>query len=71
MRQVDGVRIASAGDTFFSSSVASAVLFVFRRDPYAFASAHGSGPSWWASTSFTFTLIHILAFHSGCLCADC
>ena len=30
---VDGVGIASAGDTFFSSSLASAALFVFRRDP--------------------------------------
>ena len=27
MMQVDGVRIASAGDTFFSSSVVSAALF--------------------------------------------
>ena len=53
----DGVWIASAGYTFFSSSVASAALFVFRRDPSAFASAHGSGPSGWAMTSFMFTLL--------------
>ena len=43
MMHVDWVRIASAGDTFFARSVASAALFVFRRDPSAFASAHGSG----------------------------
>ena len=43
MMQVDGVRITSAGDTFFASSVASAALFVCRRDPSAFVSAHGSG----------------------------
>ena len=59
MMQVDGVRIASAEDTFFSSSVASAALFVFRRNPSAFACAHGSGPSGWARTSFMFT--HILS----------
>ena len=58
MMQVDGVRIASAGDTFFSSSVASAALFVFRRDPSAFGSAHGSGPSGWARTSFNVVEFH-------------
>ena len=86
---VDGVRIASAGDTFFSSSMESAALFVFRRDPSAFACVHGSGPSGWDQTSFMLTFLlsatrfswlkrfsfclqnHILAFHSGCLCADC
>ena len=53
MMQVDGVRITSAaGDTFFASSVASAALCVCRRDPSAFASAHGSGPSEWARSSF-------------------
>ena len=57
MMQVDGVRVDSTWDTFFSSSVAIAGLFVFRRDPSAFASAHGSGPSGWAKTSFMFTLI--------------
>ena len=45
MIQVDGVGIVSAGDTFFSNSLANAALFVFRRDPSAFASVHGSGPS--------------------------
>ena len=44
MIQVDGVGIVSAGDTFFSNSLANAALFVFRRDPSAFASVHGSGP---------------------------
>ena len=43
--QVDGVGIASAGDTFFSSSLASAALFVFRRDP---SCASDIGPSGWA-----------------------
>ncbi len=57
MMQVDGVRIASTGDTFFSRSVASVTLFVFRRDRSAFASAHGSGPTGWARTFFMFTLI--------------
>ena len=57
MIHVDGVVTASAGDTFFSSSLASAAIFVFRRDPSAFASAHGSGPSGWVRTSFTFTLL--------------
>ena len=45
MTQVDGVGITSARDTFSSSSLVNAVLFVFRRDPSAFASAHGSGHS--------------------------
>ena len=45
MIQVDGVGIVSAGDTFFSNSLATVALFVFRRDPSAFASVHGSGPS--------------------------
>ena len=45
MIHVDGVGIASAGDTFFSISLASAALFVSHRKPSAFASAHGSGPS--------------------------
>ena len=54
---VGGVRIASAGNTVFSSSVASAALFVFRRDPSAFASAHGSGPSGWTRTFVMFTLL--------------
>ena len=45
MIQVDGVVIASAGYTFFSSSLASAALFVLRRDPSAFASGYGSGSS--------------------------
>ena len=45
MIQVDGVGIVSAGDTFFSNSLANAALFVFRRDPFAFASVHGSVPS--------------------------
>ena len=57
MMQVGRVRIASAGDPFFSNSVASAALFVFRRDPSAFASAHDSGPRGWAMTSFMFTLL--------------
>ena len=51
MIRVDGVVIASAGDTFSPSSLASAALFVFRRDPSAFAIALGSGPSVWARTS--------------------
>ena len=86
MIHVDGVGIASAGETFFSSSLASAAaLFVFRRDPSAFASAYGSGPSGWVRTSFMFTLLlsatriiwlknclhnYMLASRSGCLCAD-
>ena len=45
MIQVDGVGIVSAGDTFFSNSLANVALLVFRRDPSAFASVHGSGPS--------------------------
>ena len=45
MIQVDGVGIVSAGDTFFSNSLANVALFLFRRDPSAFASVHGSGPS--------------------------
>ena len=57
MMQVDRVRIASAGDTFFSSSVVSAALFVFPRDPSAFASAHDSGLSGWTRISFMFTLL--------------
>ena len=72
LMQVGGVQIASAGDTFFSSSVARAALFVCRREPSAFASIHGSEPSgWvrstfishrsvsngWARTSFMFTLL--------------
>ena len=58
MMQVDGARIASAGDTiFFSSFLVSAALFVFRRDPSAFANVHGNGPSGWARTSFMFTFI--------------
>ena len=57
MMQLHGVRIASAGDNFFSSSVASEALFVFRRDPSTVASAHGSGPSGWARTPVMFTLL--------------
>ena len=60
MMLVDVVGIASAGVTFFSSSVASAALFVFRsfrRDPSVFASAHGSGPSGWVRTSMMLTLL--------------
>ena len=49
--------ISFAGDTFFPSSLASAVLFVFPRKPSAFASAHGSGPSGWTRTSFMFALL--------------
>ena len=45
MLQVDGVGITSARDTFPSSSLVNAALFVFRRDSSAFASAHGSGHS--------------------------
>ena len=45
MIQVDGVGIVSSGDTFLSNSLANAELFVFHRDPSAFASVHGSGPS--------------------------
>ena len=44
MMEADGVGMCSAGNTFFSSSLASATLFVFRKDPSAFANAHGSGP---------------------------
>ena len=86
MMQVDGVGVAFVGDTFFASSLASVTLCVFRRDPSAFASAHGGGPSGWSRTCFMFTFVssatrivsleiymclhnHILAFHSGCLCA--
>ena len=57
MMLVDVVGIASAGVTFFSSSVASAALFVFRRDPSVFASAHCSGPSGWVRTSLMLTLL--------------
>ena len=59
MIQVDGVGIVSAGDTFFSNSLANAALFVFRRDPFAFASVHGSGPSGGGGgrTSFMSTLL--------------
>ena len=55
MIQVDGVVIASAGDTFFSISLASAALFVFHRNPSAFATFHSSGSSGCARTSFMFT----------------
>ena len=91
MIQVDGVGILSAGDTFFSNSLTNAALFVFRRDPSAFASVHGSGPSeggrdqdilhvYTSALSYQDHLAEevsvclqndILAFHSGCLCADC
>ena len=47
MIQVGGVGIVSAGDTFFSSSLASVALFVVRMDPSEFAIAHGSGPRGW------------------------
>ena len=60
MIQVDGVGIVSAGDTFFSNSLANVALFVFRRDPSAFASVHGSGPSGGGGggrTSFMSTLL--------------
>ena len=59
MIQVDGVRIVSEGDTFFSNSLANVALFVFRRDPSAFASVHGSGPSGGGGgrTSFMSTLL--------------
>ena len=39
MLQVDGVGIAYAGHTCFSSSMATTALFAFRRDPTAFGSA--------------------------------
>ena len=88
MIQVDGVWIVSAGDTFFSNSLANAAMFVFRRDPYAFARVHGSGPSGGpahpsclhSALSYQDHLAgevsvclqnEILAFYSGCLCADC
>ena len=88
MIQVDGVGIVSAGDTFFSNSLANAALFVFRRDPSAFASVHGSGPSGGQDILHVYTSAlsyqdhlaeevsvclqnDILAFHSGCLFADC
>ena len=90
MIQVDGVGIVSSGDTLLSNSLANAALFVFRRDPSAFASVHGSGPSWGGGQEilhvYTSALSYqdhlaeevsvclqndILAFHSGCLCADC
>ena len=57
MMQVDGVVIASAGDTVFSISLASAALFVFHRNPSAFSTVHSSGPSGCARTSFMFTLL--------------
>ena len=36
MMEADGVGMSSAEDTFFSSSLASAALFVFRNEPSAF-----------------------------------
>ena len=57
MIQVDGVVIASAGDTLFSISLASAALFVFHRNPSAFATVHSSGSSGCARTSLMFTLL--------------
>ena len=60
MMQVDGIGIASAsaGDKKFSSSLARSVIFVFRKDPSAFASAPGNvamAPV--DRTSFMFTLL--------------
>ena len=55
--QVDGGVIASAGDTFLSISLASAALFVFHRNPSAFATVHSSGSSGCARTSFMFTFL--------------
>ena len=43
--------IYSAGETFVSNSLASAALFVFHKDPSAFASAQGRGLSGWARAS--------------------
>ena len=51
MMQVDGSGISSAGETFLSNSLASAALFIFRKDPSAFASAHDRGPSVRSRTS--------------------
>ena len=84
---VDGVRIASAGDTFFSSSMASAALFVFRRDPPAFVlvavgPVGGPGhpsclyfysqlPGSSGRRGFGLPSEPHLAFYSGCICADC
>ena len=42
--QVDESGISSAGETFLSNSLASAALFVFHKDPSAFARAQGRGP---------------------------
>ena len=47
----DGSGMVPAGVTFFSSSLASAALFVLRRDPSLFASAHSSGLSGCARTT--------------------
>ena len=44
MIQFDRVGIDSAGDTLFSSLLASAAVFVFRRYTSAFASVHCSAP---------------------------
>ena len=88
MIQVDRVGIASAGDTLFTSFLASAAVFVFRRYPSAFVSAHCRGLCGLGRTLHVYTCVlsyqdhlaeevsvclqnHILAFHSGCLCADC
>ena len=52
-----GVGMCSVGDTFFSSSLASAALLVFRKLPSAFASDQGNGPSRWARTSLILTFL--------------
>ena len=90
MIQVDGVGVVSAGDTFFSNSLANAALFVFRRDPSALILpvSMAVGPVvgqdiihiYTSALSYQDHLAEevsvrlqsdILAFHSGCLCADC
>ena len=51
MIHAESSRIASAGATVYSNSLANAALFVLNRDPSGFASDHGSGLSGCARTS--------------------
>ena len=88
MIQVGGVGMASAGDTFFSSSLASAALFVFSEGPICICQCPWQWAQWVGKDILhvhTSALSHqdhlakevsvclqnyMLAFRSGCLCAD-
>ena len=57
MMQVDGCRITSANDRFFSSCRASVDLLVFFSVPSQLPSDHGNGPSGSVSTDFRSNLL--------------